>query len=242
MPATTDNSNQTAGSKPVLHLWRAGGVAFLLVSLAALSAGAFCEFFLAPQRMENLLTPPALQMLLAAQAVFLVMFYPLIYSRRRNGGAGAMLVRGGIEQIIFLAVSIPLYVVAAVLSDATATDVIRGLLYLAGLAVLTLGLGLWAGTGRAAIVTAVALAGALIAVGAPVVSYLLMELTDAAGTVKWLWSAAPATCAFDTAAARGANWHPTPIWAWALWPVTGVVLTFAFLLADSKRVHELHEF
>ncbi len=216
---------------PSKYGWRAAGAVFLLVSLLALAAGAFWEFFLPAHQMGTRTGPPALQMLISTQAVFLVMFWPLLVGRRQYRRIGVFLFRSVVEYVIFLAVSVPLYVVAAYLSDATATDVIRSLLYLSAVAVGALGLGLWVQAGRAAIVTVVTLAGALVAVGMPVMYYLLAELT-AAGSVGWLWWASPATCAFESAAARAANWYPTPLWAWALWPVVGVVL---FLVHELKK-------
>lgn len=225
-----ERPSQSAG-----HVWRATGVVFLVVSLLGLAAGAFWEFFLPVYRTLNIPNPPTLQVLISVQAVFLVMFWPLLMGQRRYRRIGAMLFRAAVKYVIFLAASVPLYVIAAWLSDATATDVIRSLLYLSAVAAGALGMGLWVRTGRTAIITAVTLAGALIGLGGPVMYYLLAELTDAAGSVGWLWWASPATCAFESAAARAANWYPTPIWAWSLWPVVGAVLTFAFLLVGSDR-------
>ncbi len=220
---------------PAEHGWRVAGAVFLVVSLLALSAGAFFGFLLPAHWSGNRLGPPALQVLISVQAVFLIMFWPLLVGQRRYRGIGAFLFRSAVEYIIFLAVSVPLYVVAAYLSDATATDVIRSLLYLSAVATGAMGVGLWARTGRAAIITVVTLAGALIAVGGPVLYYLLVELTDAAGSVGWLWRGSPATWAFESAAARGANWYPTPIWAWALWPVVGIALTFTYLIVHESK-------
>ena len=259
---------------PAEHGWRAVGVVFLVVSLLALSAGAFFGFFLPAHLSGNRFGSPALQVLISVQAVFLIMFWPLPVVRpskkvgwhlqpERSGGCGCrmrqerkaptssaslrsaplegatrqlgFLFRSAAEYIIFLAVSIPLYVVAAYLSDATATDVIRSLLYLSAVATGAMGLGLWAQAGRVSIITAVTLAGALIAVGGPVLCYLLVELTDASMSAGWLWRGSPATCAFESAAARGANWYPTPIWAWALWPVVGIALTFTFLMVHGSK-------
>ncbi len=240
---------------------------FLVVSLLGLAAGAFWEFFLPLHRTANISNPPALQMLVSAQAVFLIMFWPLLIIRNRrtdevgwHGQVGAkrrldrdervteddtaklhsvpldratpqagFLFRGAAEYVIFLAASVPLYVVAAWLSDATMIDVFRSLLYLSAVAAGALGLRLWVQTGRTAIITTITLAGVLIGLGGPVMYYLLVELTSEAGSVDWLWWASPATCAFDQAVARGANWYPAPLWAWSLWPVAGVVLFFAFL-------------
>ena len=222
------------------------GAVFLVVSLLALSAGAFWEFFLPAHWLGTRPGPPVLQVLISVQAVFLIMFWPLLVGQRRYRRIGAFLFRSAVEYVIFLAVGIPLYVVAAYLSDATATDVIRSVCYLSAVAMGALGLGLWvqAGlatasprqAGRAAIITAATLAGALIGLGGPVMYYLLAELTDAAGSADWLWWASPATCAFESAAARVLHWYPPPLWAWALWPVVGIVLFFASYLSADRQV------
>lgn len=227
--------------QPAGHEWRATGVVFLIVSLLALSAGVFPGFFLPAHRSQIGTGSSALQMLISTQAIFLVMFYPLLAGRRRASRTGAFLLQSAFECVLFLTAGIPLYVVAAYLSDATAADVIRSLLYLSAVATGALGLGLWvrAGfaeasprrAGRVWIITAVTLAGALIAVGGPVLYYLLAELTDASVSAGWLWWASPTTCAFESAGAGGTNWYPTPIWAWALWPVVGAVLFFASYLS-----------
>lgn len=221
--------------QPAWHGWRATGAAFLVVSLLGLSAGVFLEFFLPTHLSQTLPSVAALQMLISAQAIFLVMFYPLLAGSRRSRRADAFLLRGVFEYVILLAASMPLYVLAAYLSDATVTDVIRSLLYLSAVATGALGLGLWVRAGRVSIITAVTLAGALIAVVGPVLYYLLAELTDASGSAGWLWWASPATCAFESAGSRGANWYPTPIWAWALWPVAGIALAFTFLMVHEKK-------
>ena len=215
--------------QPAGHVWCATGVVFLVVSLLGLSAGAFWEFFLPAHRTLNIPNPPALQMLVSAQAIFLIMFWPLLVPRQLK-----FLFHGVAEYVIFLAASVPLYVVAAWLSDATSTDVSRSLLYLSAVGVGAMGLGLWARTGRTAIITAVTLAGVLIGLGGPAMYYLLVELTSEAGSVDWLWLASPVTCVFDLAGARDPNWYPTPLWAWALWPVAGVTLAFLYLLAGEK--------
>ncbi len=270
MNYTTDPIDERP-DQPAGHVWRATGVVFLVVSLLGLSAGTFWEFFLPAHRTLNITNPPALQMLISAQAIFLIMFWPLLVPRQlsfdgwhlqpeRSGGCGCrignganaptssaslrfaplegathhagFLFRGAAEYVIFLVASVPLYIVAAWLSDATMTDVIRSLLYLSAVSAGALGLGLWVRTGRTAIITAVTLAGVLIGLGGPAMYYLLVELTEASGSVDWLWWASPVTCAFDQAGARDPNWYPAPLWAWSLWPVTGVTLFFAFLYRE----------
>ena len=211
----------------------------MVASLAALAAGAFPEMFLPAHVADRLACPPALQLLLAAQAGFLIMFCPLIIARRAGCRPSAFLpdlpAEAG-EFLILLIASAPLYLVAAWLSDATALDVLRGVLYLAGVAVAAWGLGLWASAGRAAILSAVAFVAVAAALAAPVVYYLVAEVTDAGTRVRWLWSAGPITCAFSVAAARGDHWYPAPLWAWALWPAVGAALVCGRLLMPRPQL------
>lgn len=221
--------------------WRPADAAFMVASLAALAAGAFPEVFLPAHVVDRLACPPALQMLLAAQAGLLIMFCPLIIARRaeRRAFLPGLLTQAG-EFLTLLIAGAPLYLVGAWLSDATALDVIRGVLYLAGVGVAAWGLGLWASAARAAILSAVALVGVAVAVGAPVVYYLVAEASEAGTRLGWLWSAGPVTCAFSVAAARGQQWHPAPLWAWALWPGVGAALACGRLLLTARQLPPPH--
>jgi hypothetical protein len=216
--------------------WRPADAAFMVASLVALAAGAFPEMFLPAHVVDRLACPPALQILLAAQAGLLIMFCPLIIARRaeRRAFLPGLLTEAG-EFLTLLIAGAPLYLVGAWLSDATALDVIRGVLYLAGVGVAAWGLGLWASAARAAILSAVALVGAA-ALAAPVVYYLVAEVSPAGTRLGWLWSAGPVTCAFSVAAARGQQWHPAPLWAWALWPGVGAALACGRLLLPANTL------
>ena len=207
----------------------------MVASLAALAAGAFPEMLLPAHVAGRLACPPALQALLAAQAGMLIMFCPLVIARRaeRRAFLPELLSEAG-EFLTLLVAGVPLYLVAAWLSDAAAIDVIRGLLYLSGVGVAAWALGLWAAAGRAALLSAVALVGVAAAVGAPVVYYLVAEMSQAGTRLGWLWSAGPVTCAFSVAA-RSRQWHPDPLWAWALWPGVGAALACGRLLLPALQ-------
>ena len=237
--ASTDAPGGASPSAGSHQLWRPAGVAFLGVSLAALAAGVFPELLLQPDRVRRFAHPPTLQVLLAAQAGFLMLLGPLVLARRRDRRSWPSrlptdLAAGAGEFLMLLIASAPLYWAAGWLSDATAVDVIRGVLYLTGVALAAWALSLWALKGGAWS-TAAALAGAIVAVGMPVSYYLLAELTELAVRPGWLWSAAPVTCAFSVAASRQAAWHPAPLWAWALWPIVAAALGLALLLAGTAE-------
>ena len=234
MSASTDQPAPPGA--PDRHLWRPRGAVFLAVSVAALAVGAFAELLLPPHRASALICPRALPVLLAAQAGFLLLLYPLLAARDPGGslGPGRVLAAGAGEHALWLAASVPLYVVAAWLSDATACDVVRGVLYLAGVAAASWSLAAWAASGRAGALTAVTLVGGAAAVAAPVAWYLLVELADAPPSAGWLPAAAPVTFAFSLAG-RSARWLPAPLWAWLLWPAAAVVLALARLTAGGSR-------
>ncbi len=221
------------------QLWGPADVVYLAVSVVALGAGLFPELLLQPDLARGFISPPALQVLLAAQAGLLILFCPLLLARRRapHSAAGGLLARFALasgEFILLLIASLPLYWAAAWFGNAAAADVVRGVLYLVAVAVATWGLSLWAVRDSPAGALAVSLASALIVVAAPVSYYLLAELTRLSVRPDWLWSAAPVTCAFSVGASRGGSWYPAPLWAWALWPIVGVALTLARLLAPGR--------
>ncbi len=219
---------------PAAPLWRPAGAVFLAVSLGALAAGAMPGLFLPPHRAAALSPAPALPLLCAAQAAFLLVVCPLLLRARGNRSLASYLLATVGEYVLWLAASVPLYVVAAWVSDATARDVVRAGLYLSGVAAAAWGLGLWVRTRRAGLVTAATLAAALIALAAPAAVYLLAELRGWPSGVDRLLSAAPATCAFRLAH-RADNWLPAPLWAWALWPAAGLAAALARLLVKPAR-------
>jgi len=222
-----------------VQFWRPAGAGFLALSVGVLAVGVFPELVLQPDYAGRFPHPPALQVLLAAQAGLLILFYPLVADRRRTlvGGSRRMLpglAAFAVEYMVVLAVSTPLYAVAAWFSDATAVDVVRGALYLTAVAGGAWGLSLWILKDRPGTATAVALASALAAVGLPVICYLLVEVTELSDPPRWMLLTAPATCAYSVAASRAASWQPTPLWSWALWPGVAAALAFARLLVRDR--------
>ena len=209
-------------------LWRPAGVVFLAVSLGALAVGAVPEFILPLHQVQAMPAPPALPMLLAAQAAFILLLCPLL---SRPAAPAVLIGRNAAEHLVWLAAGIPLYIVAGWLSDATAWDVLRGAAYLTAVAAAGWGLGVWAGLGRSWVITAVGILVAVAAVAAPAGCYLVAELRGwSAGLDSVLW-ATPATCAWRLAGSGAA----APWWAWALWPAVGLMAVLCRLLIAPAR-------
>jgi len=240
MSASTEQPAETPRAAAWGQLWRPAGGVFLLVSLGALAAGAFAELLVQPGFARARSVPPAFPVLMAAQAGMVILFWPLLTARRAAAaGRGALslpryLALAASEYLVGVLVAGPLYLLAAWLSDATALDVVRAVLYLTGVAVAAWGMGAWVLGGATVAGTAAALASVMIALAAPAGYYLLAELTGLAVRAQWLWSAAPVTCAYSAAAARAPLWQPVPIWAWLLWPAAGAALILTRLLIPPR--------
>jgi len=189
------------------------------------------ELLLPPDAARSFAAPPAMGAMLAAQTIFVLMFCSLLIHSRGSRTLRRYLIETRLEYAVLLAAMVPLYVIAAWLSDAGVRDVLRCLLYLSLVMSAAWGLSLWArGPGTAA---AVGFVAALGAVGLPVVRYLLVELAGGPAWAGGLGHAAPATFAFDLAA-RSGTFFVGPLWAWMLWPVVGAVAALS-RLAFSVR-------
>jgi len=212
-------------------LWRPVGVVFLAVSLGGLALGTMPELMLPEHRVEAMSAVPALPMLLAVQAAFIMLFRPVL---ARWYARPAQIVRFAAEHLVWLVVSIPLYVVAAWLSDASAWEAAGGAGYLTAVAAGAWGLGLWAGAAPPAAMTAVALLATMVALGGPVACYIVAEFRGwSAGLDGLLW-AFPATCGWRLAC-RADTSAVAPVWAWALWPVVGLAAAVTrFLIVPAR--------
>jgi len=229
----TSSTDQTVPAPPAAakrHVWRPAGVVYLAASLAALTAGAWPEWFLPEHLWVADPSLRALEMLAAAQAGFVLLLCPLIVARRRYRSAAAYLAESAGEFAVCLIASAPLYVVAAWLSGARAWDVAAAVGYLASAAMAAWALGLWTVGGSGPVLTAAALVSALVALGGPVAVYLLAELAPPAAAPPDLWAAFPITCAFGIAGGRAA-----PAWAWGLWPGVAAILALARLAVRTPR-------
>ncbi len=157
----------------------------------------------------------------------------MLLGRRAGRGWWRYLAETVGEYVLWVAVSVPLYVAAAWLSDATAHDVIRSLACLTSVAVGAWGLGLLFNTCRTWAACAAAFAALLGVVGAPVAHYLMVELADAPARLAWLWNVGPVTNAYGLALPAG-GWLPQPLWSWLLWPVIGAVAALIVAVVPSR--------
>jgi len=202
-------------------LWRGADWALLLVSLAALIAGSFPEWFLPSHVSRAMPAPPALSVLLAAQAGFVLAFCPLLLAPRAGRALWRYLAETIGEYALVLVASVPLYVTAAWLSNAAAGDVIRSVAHLTTVALAAWGLGLLFQAGGAAACVA-ALAAVIGVVGTTAACYLLAELADSPPGWAWLADLSPVLRAFRLAR-PSATWLPGPGWSWLAWPAVGLV-------------------
>lgn len=214
-------------SRPLCSLWRGGGLIFLLASLAGLAAGVFPEKLLPARAVGS--PPPVLGVMLAVQAGWIILLFPLTCWRLARAGVGWGLLAGIAEFLLWLLPCLPLYLVAAWLANAHPTQLAGGLVYLACLASLPIAMGPWlalvdlAGGRWRWILTAAILICLLLALGWPAVSYFGVELGLAD------LPAGPVATAFNITAAQpaGATWPG--LWTFLPYPLAGAVLVLARL-------------
>jgi hypothetical protein len=139
------------------------------------------------------------------------------------------------RQVLWIIASAPLYLAGAWFADATAADVLRALVYLAGVSVAGLGLSLWAASGRNAIAAAVVLLALTVTAILPVLTYLAKDVAEAWALADALWQASCATFPFTVAASHAPQWYPTPLWPAVAWPVAGLILIFSYLVVRPGR-------
>jgi len=212
--------------------WRPAGLLYLAACLAGLAAGLYPEAIY-PSRRDVVPAPlPALQALATAQVLFILIVHPLIVLRRADFGR---IRRYGpetiVESVTWLIATVPLYVAAAYLADATATDVLRTVLYVACLWPVAWAAGAILRRCRAA--RAPLLLLLLIVAAGPALFYVLREFMPLYPS-DWLWQAAPATAAWDAAASRAPNPFPQPLWSLLLWPAFALCLFGASLVVRSR--------
>ena len=236
MSASTDPvpASAGAGEGPGLAgsvtaaAWRPAGLLYLAVCLAALLVGLYPRA-IHPSRQDVASAPlPALQSLAAAQALFILLVHPLILLRRgRPGPADRYWSRTVVESLTWLAATIPFYVAAAWLADATARDVVRTALYLLCLWPLAWSAGAvlrdWPAARPATILLL------LIVAALPAGHYITREFLRVF-PAEGLWHLAPATFAWQVARSRAGTLLPAPLWALATWPVVAAGLAALRLL------------
>jgi hypothetical protein len=141
-----------------------------------------------------------------------------------------------VESAAWLAATTPLYLAAAWLSDATATDVARSILYAVALCLLAFSAGTVMRTWRAA--RPVVLLLLLVAAALPAVYYVAREFFGVL-PAEWLWDLAPATFAWQTAESLNPALIPHPTWALAAWPALAAALGAVALLRPARPTSEL---
>ena len=230
MSASTDE-NVSA-----LHLaaapWRPAGMLYLATMLLALAAGLWPQAIYPPRQGPTAAPLPALATLAASQAAFTLLAYPLVLlhrasgpRRRRDGYWGRTIA----ESAFLIFASVPLYVLAAFFSDATAPDAVR-----AGLCAASCFPLAWAAgahfTSRRDGQWGVLLALMLVAVALPAAFYVALEFFPP-GSAGALGDLSPILLAWRNGTSRLGAVFPTPLWGWLIWPVlAGVALLSAMIL------------
>lgn len=194
--------------------WRPAGAIWLLFSLTGLVIGLRpgCVWVYAPPAGAAPL--PALQTVAVAQVGYLMLVHPLVWTRRLRAGERLGLPECLPEVAGLLLATVPIYVVAGWLSDATAGDVARVAIKLVSIwpAAWAGGAYLAAGPGRSAALLSVLVA----ALGLPAAWYVASEFFPSAPV--GLWQAAPVLSAWTAAESRVEGVLPGPLWALLLWP------------------------
>ncbi len=157
-------------------------------------------------------TLPALRIVAAGQAVFIVLIHPALLARR----SGNLYRLWALHLAIMLSVSVPFLVVSAYVSDAVAVDVVRVTIY---------GLFLWLIVPASATLiragglrtTLSMLVLVIMGAGLPAAWYIMMDFS------RWRHAevfrfASSVMFAFDNAASRGHVFGGLPLWS-ALLPV-----------------------
>lgn len=145
----------------------------------------------------------------------------------------ATLLPAVIETSAYLLLASPLYVLAAYLADATATDALRSVLQTMLLWPAVWALGYLMAHRPAA--RATAMIGALAAILAfPAGVYILREFLPVFNG-PWLWHLSPVTFAWQTAASRVDTLWPTPTWATLVWPALAAVTMLVSLMTNRSR-------
>jgi hypothetical protein len=233
MSASTEPARAGDGSgRPLLAAaWRRGGLIYLAWCLGSLAAGLWPEAIY-PSRRDAIPAPlPALQSLAAGQALFILLVHPLILLARARRGGRRYWGETILESLTWLFVTLPFYVAAAWLADATAADVVR-----AAVCLLLLWPVAWS-AGRAlqrwkAARPAILLLLLLVA-AMPAAWYLAREFLRPM-PARWLRDLAPATYLWQAAGSRAGELLPRPFWPAAVHLALGAALAALPLLRRRR--------
>jgi len=119
-----------------------------------------------------------------------------------------------VGQVGFFLLIYPVLIVAAFLSDATASDAVRVMILEISLLPVSLACGLWLRRPRMRTVVWTVMILSVLAL--PAVYYVFYDFLPAV-KARWLWDIAPVTLVWQNASARGGSWMVAPAWAQFAW-------------------------
>ena len=220
--------------------WQPAGLLYMAMMLLALAAGMWPQAIHPPRQSPVAAPLPALQTLAVAQAAFALLVYPLVLlrrvlARRSSGAAGYW---GGtiVESVFFILASVPLYILAALVSDATAGDAVRAGLCAAACFPLAWAAGAHFASRRAG-QWCVLLALMVVAMGLPAAFYVALEFFPT-GSADWLGNLSPVLLTWRNGASRLGGVFPAPLWGWLAWPaLAGVALLTAMIMPRRRASH-----
>ena len=202
----------------VAAAWRPAGLLYLTAMLGALAVGLWPDAVYPVRDPYRPAALPVLGTLAVAQVGFWLLAYPLIVLHRGGrGGRNRLWPDTIVESLAWTILTVPFYIPAVILGDAAAADAVRTGFYIACLWPFAWACAAWLASespGRSVIVLMCAIAG----IGLPAAWYIAAELLPAVGAHGFLWHAAPATQAWETATARSGSIGLQPAWAAVLWP------------------------
>jgi hypothetical protein len=205
----------------------------LCVIVASLAAGFFPDAIAPDIDGVAAKTLPVLSCLATGQAAYLLLIWPLAV------GPGRPLRSLLASLAMCLAISLPAWALAAVVSDAIAADVVRTLLYLLMLWPLSMVIARGQSGRRC---RTIALLGMLIVtLGLPAGYYIVREFISSSpfGVAERIWQLGPLTASWDIATPRAGPWLPEPMWAMLVWPVLAGVIAVGSMGVGRKATSDV---
>lgn len=213
--------------------WRPVGAIYLLVCLTGLAAGLYPDAIYPTSGDFRPAPLPSLHTLAVAQVGFFLLVYPIVLFRRSSLQSEIQNPKSEIlETLGFFLVSVPFYVAAGWVADATVVDCLR-----TGIAVAAIcPLGWMAGRLLARPATrGPVLAGLLaITIGLPGLYYIFREFLRILPAEWVIWNLSPVTFAWSASTARNASLLPEPIWAFLIWPGAAAIYALISAIAPQK--------
>ena len=236
--------------------WGPVGAIYLLTCLGGLAAGLWPDAIYPSSGDFRPAPLPVLHTLAVAQVGFFLLVYPIVLFRRNSlqsetlptgrqvrnpplraaAGPKPCLPAGRYEIFetlgLFLA-TVPFYVAAGWVADATVVDCLR-----TGIAVAAIcPLGWVAGRllARPAARGPV-LAGLLgITIGLPGLYYIFRDFLRILPAEWMIWYLSPVTFVWSASAARNSSLFPEPIWAFLIWPCAAAIGALICTIAPRKN-------